>query len=290
MSRLDALEIWAKAIRDDALERARTRPPRFPRSAERTYEAELVRMVRPIQIQIRELIAELKPDFAELEARADAQVIRLDALGDAIGKVRAHRDRSIKGTRVKVGRLRKLARTIDNVNRASVSAQVGEALAIDPAAALEGAATVRLPTGSRRVARTLDAWVGNNSKLVVDVPVKTWRQVESTVRDGFKRGSRHEVIARRLVERGVVAESRARLIARDQINKLNGQLTEARHRDLGITRYTWRTVQDDRVRDEHLALEGTVWSWSDPSPEGHPGEPIQCRCFAQPIVSDLLEG
>lgn len=289
MSRGDALELVAQAIRADALERARTRPPRFPRSAERDYERELVRMVRPIQVAIRELVAELRPDFAEL-ARSDGQVIRLDAVGDALRKVRRHRDRSIKGTRVRVGKLRALARSIDGVNAIATSAQIGEALAIEPGAAAQGQATVRLPTGSRRVARTLDAWVGNNSKLVVDVPTKTWRQVESTVREGFKRGSRHEVIARRLVERGVVAESRARLIARDQINKLNGQLTEARQRDLGITRYTWRTAQDDRVRDEHLALEGTIWSWSDPSPEGHPGEPIQCRCFAQPIVSDLLEG
>jgi hypothetical protein len=44
-------------------------------------------------------------------------------------------------------------------------------------------------------------------------------------------------------------------------------------------KYIWRTVEDDRVRPKHAALNGTVRDWSD-SPD--PGEEANCRCCAEP--------
>jgi peptidoglycan hydrolase-like protein with peptidoglycan-binding domain len=41
--------------------------------------------------------------------------------------------------------------------------------------------------------------------------------------------------------------------------------------------YVWNTVGDDRVRDEHESLEGTIRSWGN-SPD--PGEDFNCRCWA----------
>lgn len=47
--------------------------------------------------------------------------------------------------------------------------------------------------------------------------------------------------------------------------------------------YIWRTVKDDRVRPEHAAREGQIFSWTDPPDDGHPGEAFGCRCWAEPV-------
>ncbi|MCC7305332.1 MAG: hypothetical protein IT558_03625 [Alphaproteobacteria bacterium] len=42
----------------------------------------------------------------------------------------------------------------------------------------------------------------------------------------------------------------------------------------------WRTVGDNRVRESHRDLEGTIRSWQD---DPDPGEEINCRCWAEPV-------
>ena len=36
--------------------------------------------------------------------------------------------------------------------------------------------------------------------------------------------------------------------------------------------YIWHTVGDDKVRPEHAARDGTIFSWTNPPEGGHPGE------------------
>lgn len=127
------------------------------------------------------------------------------------------------------------------------------------------------------------------SSLVEDTLSKTYGQVIQ----GFATGDRFEEIQKRILdyinpEVGNVA-SRAKLIARDQVNKLNGQINAARQSELGIVEYIWRTSLDERVRESHRAKEGKKFRWDDPpSDTGHPGEDIQCRCYAEPVLANLL--
>ncbi len=46
---------------------------------------------------------------------------------------------------------------------------------------------------------------------------------------------------------------------------------------------------DERVRPSHEALDGTRQRWDDPPAEGHPGEPINCRCIAEPVLGPLFD-
>lgn len=92
-----------------------------------------------------------------------------------------------------------------------------------------------------------------------------------------------------------VSASRAELIARDQVLKLNGELTQDRHEAAGIEKYWWSTSQDERVRPTHADLEGELFSWDDP-PEtndngdrNHPGGDFSCRCVATPFLEELEE-
>lgn len=139
----------------------------------------------------------------------------------------------------------------------------------------------------------LARFVRTNIRLIRGVQEEFLADAETTVLRGLRRGLRHEVIAQQLLGRVTdpegfrsrfrKAQTRAKLIARDQINKLNGRLTELRQVNAGIESYVWRTSLDERVRPSHRALEGTKFRWDQPPAVGHPGEPIQCRCFAEPV-------
>lgn len=48
------------------------------------------------------------------------------------------------------------------------------------------------------------------------------------------------------------------------------------------THYIWRTQGDSKVRSEHAANNGRIFSWDNPPPTGHPGEAFGCRCTAEP--------
>lgn len=95
---------------------------------------------------------------------------------------------------------------------------------------------------------------------------------------------RAEDLSDRLEEEFGVTRSRADLIARDQVLKLNGQITQARQTSAGIEEYIWMTSNDERVRDSHAELEGTRQRWDTPPEPGHPGDDYQCRCTAYPVV------
>lgn len=79
-------------------------------------------------------------------------------------------------------------------------------------------------------------------------------------------------------------QSRYDLIARDQTSKLNAELNRVRHEQAGITHYRWVTAGDERVRHEHSSRSQRVYSWGHVHFDGHPGEPINCRCTARPVI------
>lgn len=45
--------------------------------------------------------------------------------------------------------------------------------------------------------------------------------------------------------------------------------------------YIWRTQGDDKVRPEHAANAGMIFAWDNPPSTGHPGEAVNCRCWAE---------
>jgi len=153
---------------------------------------------------------------------------------------------------------------------------------------------IRLDAGSKFGADDAQIvnFVRENMQLVRSLTGRALQQCSSVVERGLAEGLRHEEIAAQLQDRLGVAEARAALIARDQANKLNGRLTQARQQRLGVSRYRWSTSQDERVRKSHALLNGTIQRWDDPpfvdGAYQNPGSPIQCRCGAIAIVDDVF--
>ncbi len=115
-------------------------------------------------------------------------------------------------------------------------------------------------------------------------------ELQLTVVEGVKAHKSQSTIAEDIAERVGVAESWAISLARNQVGSLYGQINAARQQALGIRRFVWRSMGDDRVRDEHAdrekQSEKTPFSYDDP-PDGElPGEPYGCRCHAEPAFSD----
>lgn len=149
--------------------------------------------------------------------------------------------------------------------------------------------------GDQKLQALTSGFVTENVALIKDLPAKLYGQIEVVVSRGLAQATPHHQIAAELEEKFALSRDRARLIARDQVGKLYGQINAARQQDLGVTHFFWRTVNDSRVRDEHTdraEYEGNGapgrYAYDDP-PDGElPGEPINCRCTAEPDFSGIL--
>jgi SPP1 gp7 family putative phage head morphogenesis protein len=130
-------------------------------------------------------------------------------------------------------------------------------------------------------------WEAENLRLIKSIPTQYLDGLQSKVVTAVQRGETLKSLTKQVRDTYDMPKNRAELIARDQIGKLNGQLTEYRQRNVGISEYNWRGVLDSRERDEHVSREGETFRWDQPPPDGHPGEPIRCRCWAEPRLPDL---
>lgn len=153
---------------------------------------------------------------------------------------------------------------------------------------LQAAVGVEVPYTDRKLRPMIDDFVAENVALIKSIPQRFFDQVEQQVISGVREGLRWEDLADKIQQRYNVAESSAKLVARDQVGKFYGELNKVRQEELGVGSYIWRTVSDNRVREEHEARDGKKFKWEDPPEDGHPGIPINCRCYAEPVLDEIL--
>jgi len=204
---------------------------------------------------------------------------RLDDVWDDVGaKIRRLRDsaaRIFDDTRVKTLAFR-IGEVVSTHNKGEVLKQLANAITVDVFGA------------EPSVRRQLGVFVQDNVRLIKSIPEHALNDVEGVVLSGIRRGARATDIAKTISDRFDVSRSKATLIARDQIGKFNGELTQLRHQEAGITEYIWRTSRDERVRKTHRERDGNHFAWASPPADGHPGEPVQCRCTAEPVLDQFL--
>lgn len=264
--------------------RERRAPARIPSRAVRAAQApDVLPLVLPVEAAIGE-------DFD----RAIALVMReIDPILQAYG---ARRDELDAVVRQDAFSLQELFGLIDRIARlpaaellrrlfGRVQRQVTEAT-------IKQLPTIPLEAVISHAPLQQAAWVRQNTELIKSPePIK--REIERLISRPLVEGRRVEVVRAELQERLGMSKRRAQLIARDQTLKAAGQLQEARQRQAGITRYVWTTSLDERVREDHELLEGTIHSWDDPpivdrrtGRRAHPGGDFQCRCTAAPVLDD----
>ena len=162
---------------------------------------------------------------------------------------------------------------------------------------------------------TLDRWAREQVTLITKASQDMRDAVARRVREGIKNGELGRDITRKIaMDLPRISYNRAKIIARDQTAKLNGDLTQGRMTDAGLETYIWDTAQDERVRGNpggkyadavpsHWVMQGLVCRWDNPAvcrnehgewvsrppeaPTTHPGMAIMCRCVARPNWGEL---
>lgn len=169
-------------------------------------------------------------------------------------------------------------------------AEMTRVLSIDAAGAIPGTA--------------VNDYVRRNVELIRTAGLGQVEEVKTLILRATREQTSYEELSARLQRQYEITEARAKLIARDQVLKANSELNQIRAQAAGVTRYVWRTAQDERVRGtpggkwpkgSHFGLNGTVHEWTDPpivdaktGRKEHPGRDYQCRCIADPMVDDIL--
>ena len=170
-------------------------------------------------------------------------------------------------------------RSADEVNEKRTKAQFGvDIYSTDP-----------------QMTQVIKSAIYDNTKLISTIPAQYLSQVESIVMTNVRAGNRSSSIIKALQQQFGVTQRRAKMIARDQTAKVNGDLNKKRQHVAGFEYFQWVTSNDERVRDRHedIAEKMTeygkgVYRWDNPplSDKGIPiipGQDYQCRCTARPV-------
>lgn len=254
------------------------KPLKPPRGEELAYLRAILPIVRQTQALIRDLVMPAVPGFL-----ATSNAPRVDDLSDDIA---ALFDRLLALLAGQDGAARRAAVTmLERVQRKH-------------AVAFESAYASSIPglnpmAGEPWLVQSMRVAAEENAALITGISTDMANEVRGIVSRGVVGGVRVEALAKQIAERFAVSESRASLIASDQVLKYFGSLQKNRQVDAGISRYRWSTSQDEKVRPGHRALNGTEHKWSTPPIDDprtgarhHPGLAIRCRCVSVPVIDD----
>lgn len=128
-----------------------------------------------------------------------------------------------------------------------------------------------------------------NISLIKTIPQQLHEKLRYRMVEALRKGESYKSLAADLEKLLDIPKRRATLIARDQIGKLNGRLTQLRQENIGVKSYIWRGSLDERERLSHVEREGKEFRWDNPPDDGHPGQPILCRCSAEAVLPEFDE-
>jgi SPP1 gp7 family putative phage head morphogenesis protein len=302
--------------------RKRAPKPQPPLGIQVQYYSEIKRILAYARMLVRERLLSWLPEFIDRHAeqhgdRLDAQHPRDSLEGRFFSGYYSREDAQHPSKRVGVI-LEGIARSVERRFPRKRLEQMAQSIAtlasehqgrelfrqIKSTTGIE-LSTIQTPKLGAKIRR----FTAENASLIKTVPAQYLADVEKVTLAGLRAGTRYSDLKVELEERAGVAESRSKLIARDQTSKLVGEINQARQEALGVTSYVWRTVGDERVREPHTTKrgryveghterDGQTYRWddppgadpTDPATGGHPGAAINCRCWAEPLIEDLLNG
>ena len=154
--------------------------------------------------------------------------------------------------------------------------------------------------GNQQLQDYLEAAAFQNANLIKSIPAQYLEQVQNIVVGNMRQGMRPSYIEGELVKQFGITSRRAKLIARDQTSKIQGEMNRIRQTNSGLVYFQWVTAHDERVRHSHTVAGDKmtpygkgVYRWDDlPVVDGvptFPGQPINCRCIAKPVTEAQVE-
>lgn len=255
--------------------RKRKRVPaqRDPRGLQRDYARALIRFIARTMEAIQPALDRL-PGLIESAAREREDVGEVSTMNALLNEIADELKDGIANPEL-ASLATRFGRDTISFQKRQFDKQIRATLGVD------------LLMADQSVPAILDGFVSEQVEFMRDLGDKLVRDIRGSATRAIRQGTRASDVAKEIQKRHGIARNRARLIARDQIATLNGEVNRARQRELGIDKFVWRTVGDERVRDDHEVRDGEIYSWSNPPNGEIPGQPINCRCTAEPVISGI---
>lgn len=259
--------------------------PKYPAQAEREFQRVTNAYIRILNELLKEYLPEIR-DAARAECEAGQ---RHDDAGDLIAKVKSvftqiavelERKTSMFDLRRKIEAMANLTRKLSIREwKKAVKSTLGVDLLDDYYA-------------GEMYRVMMERWIEENVSLIKTIPQESLGRMRRLVLEGYMNGETTTAIVKKIQRTYSVDRRHAQLLARDQIAKLNGDITQQQQRDAGVEEYVWSTSGDSRVRPSHAALNRKRFRWDDPpvvdkktGRRCHPGKDYQCRCCALPVFN-----
>lgn len=157
---------------------------------------------------------------------------------------------------------------------------------------LSGGITLKTSVLTGELSEITKAVVAENVGLIRTIPAQYLNDVRGAVMRSITTGNGLADLVPYLRDKHNVTLKRARFIATDQTRKAYAGLNKARLEKLGVKKYEWlHSGGGQHPRKLHQSYSGKTFSWDDPpiidektGERGHPGQLINCRCRAIPII------
>lgn len=156
---------------------------------------------------------------------------------------------------------------------------------------------------SPEIQKQLQIITEENFNLIKSIPQEELSRIKTIVLNNLSQGRFESGELKELLT-PIFARNkkRAEFIAKDQSHKINASLNKIRNQSVGITQYKWRNSNDLRVRGNpagyyprsqynHWTREGKIYDYDDTQnpPDGQPGMPIRCRCYAEAVIPEIYQ-
>ncbi|MGO4672974.1 phage minor head protein [Bosea sp. 2YAB26] len=233
---------------------------------------------------LREAVARVAADVLPAALSAKAQLMRddLNWFERAMRAFREFIDGALEGAK---SEYRRAFETEEDRHSRRFNEAMRSAIGIDLGQVIVG----------EGIQNTIEAALQRNVSLIRGLTGDVAKRIEARLLGALTKGLANREIEKILSDEFGIARRRAKLIARDQAASFNGDLNRIRQQAMGVTEYVWSTSRDERVRGNpdgrypnarpsHWDREGKTFRWSDPPSDGHPGQPINCRCTARAVI------
>jgi SPP1 gp7 family putative phage head morphogenesis protein len=271
------VQAWMRAARTTKRKRVELRPISSTVAFEEALRLSMIRILREAA---RRVVAEVLP--AAVSAKAQLMRDDLNWFERAMRALRDFLEGAVEGARAEWRQAfesedARHSRRFNEAMRAAVGVNLGSVIV------------------GEGIEAQLQAAVQRNVLLVRGLASDVAKRLEAKLLDALTKGLAKREIEKIIVAEFGIARRRAGIIARDQAASFNGDLNRIRQQAMGVTEYVWSTSMDERVRGNpdgkypnarpsHWDREGKTFKWSNPPSDGHPGQPINCRCTARAVI------
>jgi SPP1 gp7 family putative phage head morphogenesis protein len=129
----------------------------------------------------------------------------------------------------------------------------------------------------------------NMEKYIKDWTEEHIKNLRADVQKNSMEGYRFTKLKDTLEHRYGTSKSKAEFLAQQETSLFMAKFRQQRFMEAGVNFYTWQTVGDQKVRDDHRRLNKRIFQFGDPpvvdvstGRRGEPGEDFRCRCIARP--------